>query len=76
MSFADACVFTISFFNSWQVSGFGGSAKRTIGNKIMGGRMAENFERARVVVASAKELDMMNGLDKITLENRPSMTDN
>ena len=37
--------------------------------------MAENFERARVVVASAKELDMMNGLDKITLENRPNMID-
>ena len=36
-----------------QVSGFGGTAKRTIGNKIMGGRMAENFERARVVLASA-----------------------
>mmetsp|Transcript_15894 Transcript_15894/g.33135 ORF Transcript_15894/g.33135 Transcript_15894/m.33135 type:complete len:127 (-) Transcript_15894:106-486(-) len=42
-----------------QVSGFGGSAKRTIGNKIMGGRMAENFERARHIVATAKELDMM-----------------
>lgn len=58
-----------------QVAGFGGSAKRTIGNKIMGGRMAENFERARVVVASAKEIDMLNGLDKISLENRPSMAD-
>ena len=42
-----------------QVSGFGGSAKRAIGNKIMGGRMAENFERAREIVATAKELDMM-----------------
>jgi len=36
-----------------QVSGFGGTAKRTIGNKIMGGRMAENFERAREVLAAA-----------------------
>jgi hypothetical protein len=59
-----------------QVSGFGGSAKRTIGNKIMGGRMAENFERARKVVAEANELDMMEDLlDKITLESNPSMAD-
>lgn len=36
-----------------QVGGFGGSAKRTIGNKIMGGRMAENFTRAAKVVSSA-----------------------
>lgn len=36
-----------------QVGGFGGSAKRTIGNKIMGGRMSENFERAREVLAAA-----------------------
>lgn len=42
-----------------QVSGFGGSAKRAVGNKIMGGRMAENFERARQIVSTAKEFDMM-----------------
>lgn len=36
-----------------QVSGFGGTAKRAIGNKVMGGRMAENFERARKVLAAA-----------------------
>lgn len=36
-----------------QVSGFGGSAKRGIGNKLMGGRMAQNFERAREVLAAA-----------------------
>jgi len=45
-----------------QVSGFGGSAKRTIGNKLMGGRMAENFARAAKVAAAnaqARELDMM-----------------
>lgn len=43
-----------------QVSGFGGTAKRGIGNKIMGGRMAENFERARQVLsaaAAAKDLE-------------------
>ena len=48
-----------------QVSGFGGSAKR----------MAENFERARKVVAEAKELDMMNSLDKVSLEDSPIMAD-
>lgn len=45
-----------------QVGGFGGSAKRAIGNKLMGGRMAENFARAATVAAAnaqAKELDMM-----------------
>ncbi|KAL3817600.1 hypothetical protein ACHAXA_006489 [Cyclostephanos tholiformis] len=36
-----------------QVGGFGGAAKRAVGNKIMGGRMAENFERAREVMAAA-----------------------
>ena len=36
-----------------QVSGFGGAAKRGIGNRVMGGRMAENFERAREVLAAA-----------------------
>ena len=36
-----------------------GSAKRAIGNKIMGGRMAENFERAREVLdAAAATKDM------------------
>eukprot|EP01083_Nonionella_stella_P020219 56041_1 len=45
-----------------QVSGFGGSAKRTIGNKIMGGRMAENFERARQVLAAAATAKEMDGL--------------
>ena len=33
-----------------QVSGMGGMVKRTIGNKIMGNRMKENFERARQVL--------------------------
>ena len=45
-----------------QVSGFGGTAKRGIGNKIMGGRMAENFERAREVLsaaAAAKDLEKL-----------------
>jgi hypothetical protein len=36
-----------------QVGGFGSAAKRTIGNKVMGGRMKENFERAREAMASA-----------------------
>ena len=36
-----------------QVSGFGSTAKRGIGNKLMGGRMAQNFERARGVLAAA-----------------------
>lgn len=43
-----------------QVSGFGGSAKRGIGNKLMGGRMAQNFERARKAMgaaAAAKEME-------------------
>jgi hypothetical protein len=33
-----------------QVSGMGGTLKRTIGNKMMGNRMKENFERARQVL--------------------------
>jgi hypothetical protein len=33
-----------------QVSGMGGMVKRTIGNKIMGNRMKENFDRARQVL--------------------------
>lgn len=33
-----------------QVSGMGSMVKRTIGNKIMGNRMKENFERARQVL--------------------------
>jgi hypothetical protein len=37
--------------------------------------MAENFERARKVVAEAKELDMMNSLDKASLEDSPIMAD-
>ena len=45
-----------------QVSGFGGSAKRGIGNKIMGGRMAENFERAREVLADAAAIKDMDKL--------------
>lgn len=45
-----------------QVSGFGGSAKRGIGNKLMGGRMAANFERARDVLATAAASKEMEGL--------------
>jgi len=45
-----------------QVSGFGGAAKRGIGNKIMGGRMAENFERARQVLAEAAATQDMDKL--------------
>lgn len=33
-----------------QVSGFGSSAKRAIGSRIMGGKMAENYERARALI--------------------------
>lgn len=47
-----------------QVSGFGGTAKRGIGNKIMGGRMAENFERARTVLAAAAAAD---GVEQLKL---------
>ncbi len=43
-----------------QVSGFGSTAKRTIGNKVMGGRMADNFERARKVLAASKDLSLRN----------------
>ncbi len=45
-----------------QVSGFGSAAKRGIGNRLMGGRMAENFERARQVLATAaaaKDVDKL-----------------
>lgn len=48
--------------SSDQVSGFGGAAKRGIGNKIMGGRMAENFERARQVLAEAAATQDMGKL--------------
>jgi|EP00970_Alexandrium_tamarense_P011093 hypothetical protein len=54
-----AVVFYATRTSTDQVSGFGGAAKRTIGNRIMGGRMAANFERARQVVVTAKELDML-----------------
>lgn len=37
--------------------------------------MAENFERARKVVADAKELDMMNALDKVSLHDNPTIAD-
>ena len=30
-----------------QVAGFGGAAKRAIGARVMGGKIAENIERAR-----------------------------
>lgn len=43
-----------------QVSGFGSAAKRTIGNKVMAGRQAENFERARKLFAGGKELSLKN----------------
>ena len=33
-----------------QVAGFGSSAKRAIGSRIMGGQMAANFERARALL--------------------------
>lgn len=42
-----------------QVSGFGGSAKRAIGNRIMGGRMADNFERARKLAAASTDMGSM-----------------
>ena len=45
-----------------QVGGFGGTAKRGIGNKIMGGRMSENFERARRVLATAAATSDMDKL--------------
>lgn len=37
--------------------------------------MAENFERARKVVAEAKELDMMSTLDKVSLHDNPTIAD-
>jgi hypothetical protein len=37
--------------------------------------MAQNFERARKVVAEAKELDMMNALDEVSLQDSPTMVD-
>ena len=40
-----------------QVGGMGGMVKRTIGNKIMGNRMKENFERARRVLERTAEDD-------------------
>jgi hypothetical protein len=43
-----------------QISGFGAAAKRTIGNKVMAGRQAENFERARKVLANSKQLSLAN----------------
>ncbi len=43
-----------------QVSGFGSAAKRTIGNKVMGGRMADNFERARKLSLLGKDLSLKN----------------
>lgn len=45
-----------------QVSGFGGTAKRGIGNWVMGGKMAENFERARKVMAEAAATKGVEGL--------------
>mmetsp|Transcript_15129 Transcript_15129/g.32070 ORF Transcript_15129/g.32070 Transcript_15129/m.32070 type:complete len:323 (-) Transcript_15129:32-1000(-) len=45
-----------------QVSGFGGSAKRGIGNKLMGGRMADNFEKARKIMATAAAAKEMENL--------------
>jgi len=45
-----------------QVGGLGSTAKRAIGNKLMGSRMADNFERARAVLAAAvaeKEMDKL-----------------
>lgn len=45
-----------------QVGGLGSTAKRAIGNKLMGARMADNFERARAVLAAAvaaKEMDKL-----------------
>ena len=35
--------------------------------------MAANFERARKVVAEAKELDMVTALDKVSLHDNPVM---
>merc|ERR1712161_133204 len=37
-----------------KVTGFGGSAKRAIGSRIMGGRIAENMEALRKLSASSK----------------------
>merc|ERR1712238_649197 len=36
-----------------KVTGFGGSAKRAIGSRIMGGRIAENMEALRKLSASS-----------------------
>ena len=38
-----------------QVAGFGSSAKRAIGSRIMGGKMAESFERARTSLKSEEK---------------------
>lgn len=49
-----------------QVGGFGSTAKRAVGNRIMGGRMAENFERAREVMAhaaAAMDVEKLKGAD-------------
>jgi len=43
----ETLVLYISRTSTDQVSGFGGSAKRTIGAKVMGGKIAENMERFR-----------------------------
>ena len=60
LSEAETVVLYATRTSTDQVSGFGTTAKRTIGNKVMGGRMAENFERARKVLAASKELSMKN----------------
>ena len=43
-----------------KVTGFGGSAKRAIGSRIMGGRIAENMEALRKVSASHKKKQHKN----------------
>lgn len=44
----DTTLFVLSSRTSTdQVSGFGGAAKRTMGSRIMGGRIVENMERIR-----------------------------
>ena len=42
---------------------------------IQGSKMAANFERARKVVAEAKELNMVTALDKVSLHDKPMMTE-
>lgn len=41
-----------------QVAGFGSSAKRAIGSRIMGGQMAANFERARASMEPSDEQEL------------------